>query len=237
MAGGARYEYVYLGLLAIFFGRMKNNFKILADKFLNLDRKDNKDFISFYQNNQREIEGLNDFETEEELYLSVVINHTYGRSLLYETKDYRKSQKYLDFARSLILSNKRKFKLELKEDIWYLQTLQHLLKISLDSKNYGKSIRLLKELKLIDPENANEYQLEEKELNRNRRYKVFMILIYFGIGLIMTSMIYRFITSTSMGLIDRFGTVVGLVGVIGGYFSRNSVKKQSSKRNSLDSLK
>ena len=210
---------------------MRTNFKILADKFSILNEQDSKDFVSFYKNNESEIEDLNDFETDEELYLSAVINHTYGRSLLYETKDYQMAEKHLDIARSLILNNKSKFNLELKEDIWYLQTLQHLLKISLDSKNYDKSTGLLKELKLIDSEIANEYQLDEKEINRVRRYKVFMILIYCGMGLIITSMIYRFVTSTNMGLIDKLGTVVGHIGIIGGYVNRNSVKRHSPQQN------
>ena len=101
------------------FWTMKTNFKILADKFSILNEQDNNDFISFYKNNEREIEDLNDFETDEELYLSAVINHTYGRSLLYEAKDYQMAEKHLDIARSLILNNKKKFNLELKEDAWY----------------------------------------------------------------------------------------------------------------------
>jgi uncharacterized membrane protein len=206
---------------------MKNNFKILADKFSILNEQDNKDFISFYKNNENEIKDLNDFESDEELYLSAVINHTYGRSLLYETKDYKKAERHLDIARSLILNNKSKFNLKLKEDVWYLQTLQHLLTISLYSNNYYKSAGLIRELKLIDSENAIEYQPKEKELNRIRRYKVFMMLIYFGMGLIITSMIYRFVTSTSMELIDILGIVVGIIGIIGGYASKDSVKKQN----------
>jgi hypothetical protein len=64
------------------FWAMKTNFKILSDKFSILNEQDNKDFILFYENNEREIEDLKDFETDEELYLSAVINHTYGRSLI-----------------------------------------------------------------------------------------------------------------------------------------------------------
>ncbi|NBW35651.1 MAG: hypothetical protein EBR30_11675 [Cytophagia bacterium] len=206
---------------------MKNNFKILADKFSTLNEQDNKDFISFYKNNETEIEDLNDFESDEELYLSAVINHTYGRSLLYETKDYKKAERHLDIARSLILNNSSKFNLKLKDDVWYLQTLQHLLTISLYSNNYNKSAGLLRELKLIDSDNPIKYQPEEKELNRIRRYKVFMMLIYFGMGLIITSMIYRFVTSTSMELIDILGIVVGIIGIIGGYANKNRVKKQN----------
>src|SRR5688572_33408490 len=135
------------------FRTMKTNFKILADKFSVLNEQDNKDFISFYGNNETEIKDLNDFETEEELYLSAVIHHTYGRSLLYVNKDYKKAERHLDIARSLILNSKDKFNLELKEDVWYLQTLQHLLKISLDTKSHSKSKEFLRELKLIDSEN------------------------------------------------------------------------------------
>jgi hypothetical protein len=209
---------------------MKTNFKILADKFSVINEQDNKSFISFYKKNESEIENLKDFDTDEELYLSAVINHTYGRSLLYEDKDYGKAERHLGIARSLILNNKTKFNLELTNDIWYIQTLQHLLKISIDSQNYDKSRELLKELKLIDSENENKYQLEEKEISRIKRYKIFMILIYFGMGLTITSMIYRFVTSTSMGLIGGFGTIVGLIGIIGAYFSRDSEKKHSPQQ-------
>ncbi|NBP68882.1 MAG: hypothetical protein EBU52_09065, partial [Cytophagia bacterium] len=76
-------------------------------------------------------------------------------------------------------------------------------------------------------DNPIKYQPEEKELNRIRRYKVFMMLIYFGMGLIITSMIYRFVTSTSMELIDILGIVVGIIGIIGGYANKNRVKKQN----------
>lgn len=209
---------------------MKTNFKILADKFSILNEQDNKDFISFYKSNEREIEDLNDFETDEELYLSAVINHTYGRSLLYDTKDYQMAEKHLDIARSLILNNKEKFNLELKEDVWYLQTLQHLLKISLDSKNYDKSKELLRELMIIDSGNTNEYQLEEKEINRIRKYKFFMILVYCGMGLIAISIISRFLSLTSFGLVGRLGTLVGLAGLIGGYFNKDSVRKHSPQQ-------
>jgi hypothetical protein len=206
---------------------MKTNFKTLADKFSVLNEQDNKDFISFYGNNETEIKDLNDFETEEELYLSAVIHHTYGRSLLYVNKDYKKAERHLDIARSLILNSKDKFNLELKEDVWYLQTLQHLLKISLHTKSHNKSKEFLRELKLIDSENASEYQLEEKEINRIKKYKFFMILIYCGMGLIAISSISRFLFSTNIGLVGRLGAIVGLVGLIGGYFNKDSVKKDS----------
>jgi hypothetical protein len=130
----------------------------------------------------------------------------------------------------LIADNKSKFKLELKEDVWYLQTLQHLLKISLDSKSYDKSRALLRELEFIDSENANDYELEEKEINRIKRYKIFLILIYCGMGLLITSMIYRFVTSTNMGLTDGLGTVIGLIGIIGAYFNKDSMRKHSPQQ-------
>jgi hypothetical protein len=206
---------------------MRTNFKILADKFSTLNGQDNKDFISFYRNNKNEIEDLKVFETEEELYLSAVIHHTYGRSLLYETKDYRTAEMHLDIARSLIVNNRTKFNLELTEDIWYLQTLQHLLTISIASKSYSKSKELLRELKRIDSENENEYQLEEKKIDRIKRYRIFMILTYCGMGLIVAAMIYRSLTSTSMGMIDRVGELVGLIGIIGVYLNRDTVKKHS----------
>jgi len=199
---------------------MKTNFNILADKFSVLNEQETKDFISFYEKNQREIEGLKDFETEEELYLSAVINHTYGRSLLYEVRDREKAARYLEMARSLILSHKTKFNLALNEDIWYLQTLQHLLRISLDSGKDDQSKKLLQELTLIDPENKNEYQRAEQEINRAKRYKIFMALLFCGMGLTLVSMVYRFVTSTTMGPIDRVGTAIGLLGIIGAYIHR-----------------
>lgn len=208
---------------------MNTNFEILADKFSVLNEQDNKSFISFYEENENEIQNLIDFETEEELYLPVVINHTYGRSLLYEIQDYNKAEKHLDIARSLILNNKSKFNLELEDDIWYRQTLQHLLKISVDSKSHNKSRELLGELKFIDSEHANEYQLKGKELDRIRNYNLFMILIYCGMGLIAISMIARFFYSTSFGLIGRLGTIVGLIGIIGSYFNY-SVKKHKPQQ-------
>lgn len=208
------------------FWTMKPNFKILADKFSVLNEQDNKAFISFYKNNENEIENLKDFDTDEELYLSAVINHTYGRSLLYEIKDYEKAERYLEISRSLILNNKSKFNLDLTQDIWYLQTLQHLLKISRILKNYNKSRELLKELKLIDSENVNDYRLEAKEINRIKNYKFFTILVYGGMGLIVISIIFKFLSSTTLELVGRIGMIVGLVGLIGGYLNKDRKKNK-----------
>ncbi|MBX2969297.1 MAG: hypothetical protein KF803_07990 [Cyclobacteriaceae bacterium] len=216
---------------------MRANFKELSDKFSNLNERDNEDFISFYGNYKNEILKLSDFDTDEELYLMVVINHTYGRSLLYGSKNYEKAEEYLEVARSLILNNRVKFSLDLTDDIWYLQTLQHLLKISLDLKNYNKSKELLKELKLIDNENVSEYNMEEKEINRIRRYKIFEMLIYCGMGLIAISMTYKFVTSVSMVFIDSLGIAIGLIGIIGGYFNKDSLKGTALKDKFVRSLK
>ncbi|HYI76989.1 MAG TPA: hypothetical protein VEW65_05170 [Chryseolinea sp.] len=207
---------------------MKENFKILADKFSVLNVQDNKDFILFYNKNKNEIEGLKDFQTDEELYLAAVINHTYGRSLLYESKDYKNAERHLDIARSMILSYKNKFSITLKEDVWYVQTLRHLLIVSLDSKNYRKAKDMLKELKFIDGENTNEYSLEEKEISRIEKYRLLMLLAYCGMGLIVISIIYRFVLETSLGSVGRIGTIVALIGLVGGYFYKDSVKKHGT---------
>ena len=209
---------------------MRTNFKILADKFSVLSDQNSKEFISFYQNNKHEIENLRDFETDEELYLSVVINHTYGRSLLYEIKDYKSAERHLEISRSLIVNNKIKFDLDLTVDVWYLQTLQHLVKISFHRMTRNKSKELLRELAQIDPENANEYQLEEKEIDRLKRYKIFMILIYGGIALVLCSIGYLYVTSSGIGYLDRVGTVIGLIGIVGSYLNRNSLKDTTDNK-------
>lgn len=204
---------------------MRTHFKILADKFSVLNEQDNKEFITFYEANRNEIAGLTDFETDEELYLSAVINHTYGRSLLYQKKDHDNAQKHLDIARSLILKHKDEFEIELKEDIWYLQTLQHLLKASLERKDYKRAKSLIQELKIIDIENIARYCLKETEITRIGKHAVFVRLTYGGVALLASSVAYGFLNNITFGYIDSIGVVATLVGLVGQFCYRGSTKQ------------
>jgi len=203
---------------------MRANFQSLADKFSTLSEQDNKVFISFYEQNTDDIMNLKDFETEEELYLAVVTNHTYGRSQLYQNKNLEKAEQFLNISRTLILDHKEKFEIELTEDIWYLQTLQHLLTTHLTSKNRKKALRTLEDLKVIDEDNRQYYDLEEKEIRRIQRYKILMTIAYTGIGLLVISTMYRFVTDKPLWYIGRIGTIFGLCGLIGAYFFKDSIK-------------
>jgi hypothetical protein len=194
---------------------------MLADRFSTLIEQNNREFITFYEVNKSEIGNLKDFATDEELYLSAVINHTYGRSLLYENKDYRGAEKHLDIARSLILNYKDKFEIELTEDIWYLQTLQHLLKASVSGKKYKRAQALVKELKIIDIQNLSRYCLEEKEINRTKTHAAFRILAYGGITLLASSVTYSFVFETTPGYIASIGTITDLIGLAGQYYYRD----------------
>jgi hypothetical protein len=203
---------------------MRANFQSLADKYSALNERDNKAFISFYEQNTDEIKNLRDFETDEELYLAVVTNHTYGRSQLYENKNLEKAEQFLNLSRTLILEHKDKFGIELMEDIWYLQTLQHLLTTHLTARNRNKALRVLEDLKVIDEENRQYYELEEKEIRRIQKYKMLMALVYTGLGLLAISTAYRFVTNKLLWFIGRIGQVLGLCGLIGAYFFKDSVK-------------
>jgi len=207
---------------------MRENFQSLADKFATLNEGDNKDFISFYERNEDDIMNLKNFETDEELYLAVVTNHTYGRSQLYEIKDLNKAEQFLNIARALILEHKDRFRLELNEDIWYLQTLQHLFTIHLTAKNNTKALRILKDLKAIDEENQQYYELEEKEIRRIQKYKNLMTLAYTGLGLLAISAVYRFVADRQLWYVGRIGIVFGLVGLAGAYFFKDSVKSTAN---------
>jgi hypothetical protein len=206
---------------------MRSNFQSLADKFSALNERDNKAFISFYEQNTDDIKNLRDFETDEELYLAVVTNHTYGRSQLYENKNLEKAEQFLNFSRSLFLGHREKFKIELNEDIWYLQTLQHLLTTHLIAKNRSKALKILQELKVIDEENRQYYELEEKEIRRIQKYKMLMALVYTGLGLLAIATAYRFVTDKPLWFIGRIGQVLGLLGLIGAYFFKDSVKSKA----------
>lgn len=155
---------------ALLFRIMRANFQSLAEKFSTLDERDNRAFISFYEQNTDEIRDLKDFETDEELYLAVVTNHTYGRSQLYENKNLAKAEEFLNIAKTLVLEHKDEFEIELNKDIWYLQTLQHLLTTHLTAKNRNKALRTLEDLKLIDEDNRPYYELEKKEIRRIKKY-------------------------------------------------------------------
>jgi len=203
---------------------MRTNFQSLADKFSNLNERDNKAFISFYEQNIDDIKDLKDFETDEELYLAVVANHTYGRSELYENKNLEKAERFLNISRALILEHKDKFELELNEDIWYLQTLQHLLTTHLTAKNHNKALATLKDLKVIDEDNREYYELEEREVRRIQRFKILMTMVYMGLGLFTISIAYRFVTDKPLWYVGRIGQVFGLGGLIGAYFFKNSEK-------------
>jgi hypothetical protein len=203
---------------------MRENFQSLADKYSALNERDNKAFILFYEQNTDEIKNLKDFETDEELYLAVVTNHTYGRSQLYENKNFEKAEQFLNISRTLVLENKDKFKIELNEDIWYLQTLQHLLIIHLTAKNRNKALATLEDLKVIDEDNRLYYELEEKEIRRIQKYKILMTIAYIGLGLLVISTLYRFVTDRPLWYVGRIGQVFGLGGFIGAYFFKNSVK-------------
>jgi hypothetical protein len=203
---------------------MRTNFQSLADKFSTLSERDNKAFISFYEQNTGDIKDLKEFETEEELYLAVVTNHTYGRSQLYENKNLEKAEQFLNVSRTLILDHKDKFNIELNEDIWYLQTLQHLLTTHLTAKNRNKALKTLEDLKTIDEENRQYYELEEKEIKRIQKYRILMTIGYTGLGLVVISMTYRFIMDKPLWHIGRIGQVLGLCGLAGAYFFKDSVK-------------
>lgn len=204
---------------------MRANFQSLADKYSALNERDNRAFISFYEQNTDEIKNLKDFETDEELYLVVVTNHTYGRSQLYENKNLEKAEQFLNISRTLVLENKDKFKIELNEDIWYLQTLQHLLTTHLTAKNRNKALKTLEDLKTIDEDNRQYYELEEKEITRIQKYKILMTIAYTGLGLLVISITYRFITDKPLWYVGRIGQVLGLCGLVGAYFFKNGVKR------------
>lgn len=204
---------------------MKTNFKILSDEFSALNEQDNQSYIDFYRKNEREIGQLTSFETDEELYLAAVIHHTYGRSLLYNNKDYRNADRHLDIARSLMLNNKARFNLEFPENIWYLQTLLHLVKSSVELKNYTRSNELLSELMLIDSDNSVEYQRAREKIAARKWSGISMMLVYVGIGLLITSIIGKFLFQANTALIDNLGTCIGLVGLAGAYWNREGRKK------------
>jgi hypothetical protein len=201
---------------------MKPSFKILADQFSTLNEQDNKAFISFYVTHKQEIESLQHIETEEELYLLIVINHVYGRSLLYETREYKEAEKYLEISKQLILQNRDTFDIELQNDVWYLQTLLHLLRATFQLKEYEKSREFLKELKNLDKENPEKYAFAEKELSRIKKNKFFTILIYCGLALMAISVTARLLSLTDSELMGRLGTLAGLIGLTGSYFTRAS---------------
>lgn len=203
---------------------MRANFQSLAEKFSTLDERDNRAFISFYEENTAEISNLKDFETDEELYLAVVTNHTYGRSQLYEHRNLAKAEHFLNIARTLVLEHKAKFDIKLDEDIWYLQTLQHLLTTYLAAKHRSKALRILEDLKLIDEDNRAYYEQEEKEIRRIRKYKTLMTLAYTGLGLLAISATYRFIADKPLWYVGRIGQVLGVCGLVGAYFFKDSVK-------------
>jgi hypothetical protein len=48
-------------------------------------------------------------------------------------------------------------------------------------------------------------------------------------------MIYRYVTSTSMGVIGRIGIIVGLVGVVGGYFNKDGAESHRSQQRTYKS--
>lgn len=209
---------------------MRSNFKSLADKFSSTNVGDNKDFLSFYETNEDEIKNLNNFETDEELYLAVVIYHTYGRSLLYELHDFKKAEQFLNISRNLVLQYKGKFEIDLAGDVWYVQTLQHLLTVYSSTKNRYKALSVIGELKKIDGDNRPYYELEEKEIKRIRRYKTFMATAYFGMSVIAISISYRFLTETSLWYFGGIGQLLAIGGVAGAYFFKESVKSTALNR-------
>jgi len=156
--------------------------------------------------------------------LAVVTNHTYGRSQLYENKNLETAEQFLNISRNLILDHKDKFKIELNEDVWYLQTLQHLLTIYLTKKKRSKALRILEHLKVIDEDNQQYYKLEEKEIKRIQKYKVLMSIAYFGLGLLAISTIYKFVEDKPLWYLGRIGQMLGLFGFGGAYFFKDSVK-------------
>jgi hypothetical protein len=208
---------------------MRKNFKSLSDKFSTLNAGDGKDFLSFYEINIREIEGLSDFESDEELYLAVVINHTYGRSQLYERKDYRKAEQFLCVAKTLLLEHKDKFDIELKEDIWYQETLQHLSKTYLTKRNGSKALKILTELTMIDEGNKSSYALAIKEIKRVRKHEILVAIAYIGIALVTISVGYRFIMDAQLWHVGHIGESLTLIGLVGAYFFRGNSSSDKSE--------
>ena len=135
-----------------------------------------------------------------------------------------KAEHFLNIARTLVLENKDKFKIELSGDIWYLQTLQHLLTTHLTAKNRNKALTTLKDLKVIDEDNRLYYELEEKEIRRIQKFKMLMTIAYIGLGLLVISVAYRSVTDRPLWYVGRIGQVFGLGGFMGAYFFKNSVK-------------
>src|SRR6185369_7952531 len=143
---------------------------------------------------------------------------------LYENKNLEKAEQFLNTSRTLVLENKDKFKIELNKDIWYLQTLQHLLTPHQTAKDRNKALTTLEDLKVIDEDNRLYYELEEKEIRRIQKFKILMTMAYFGLGLLAISVVYRFVADKPLWYVGQIGEVFGLGGFIGAYFFKNSVK-------------
>lgn len=185
---------------------------------------------SFYDINHNEIENLNDFESEEELYLVVVINHTYGRSQLYGLKDFKRAERFLNISKDLVLQYKDRYQIELSDDVWYIQSLQHLLTICLTTKDRVKTPKIISELKSIDEGNQSDYEREEKEIKRIQKYQMLMATAYLGMGLILLSIIYSFFTESSFWYFGRIGQLLALVGLAGAYFFKDRTKDSVLKK-------
>jgi hypothetical protein len=200
---------------------MRSNFDLLATKFSECNKSD-RAILDFYHNHANELETLDSFESEEELYLAVIINFTCGRVLISQTENHSKGKAWLNRARLLVQQNKGRFEINLQDNDWYIQILQSLLKEAIQRIKLFTAAGILDELISIDQNNHNEYRLQKLEIRRGIYYVCSKYSLYLGLTLLTISLLLKAVLTNPTDLIRWMGTAFSIVGLFGLYFNKNT---------------
>ena len=206
----------YIGVVCNASGSMRKEFQELSDKFSTIDENNQVQFIKFYEDNRSSIETLTDFQDESEIQLALVIQHTVGRSELYVNSNYEKAYRHLGNSLKLLLQYKSQFNYELEDDIWYLQTLQHLQLATYKLGRLNISLGLTNKLILIDTESKDVHVKSRKKIYCDLLSLYSKYIIYFGLTLILLELVVirNFLDQYSNRL-HHVGLAFSLLGFVG----------------------